>query len=257
VKLIAIAASAALALGAGVLIGGAAGTPQAEAQNAASGFTLSVQQLVINQRISSAAVRRSNQALTRLDALEPRVTALEARVGTTPAAAVAGQPGAQGEQGVQGPQGPKGDQGDPGPQGPAGQGVNSFRFGTNECYPINGSGSFDCYDTSVLPSSNATNKANGWAHFEASTTDGVTTLTFNGTRAFVSCFEYRINGSLPTDPRPNFNTALEDGLWDYRCVNSSSTPTSEVVIEDADLIEVRLSFGAEADERYTWEVVPQ
>jgi hypothetical protein len=117
VKLTAIAASAALALGAGVLIGGAAGTPQAEAQNAASGFTLSVQQLVINQRISSAAVRRVNEALKRLDDLEPRVKALEARVGATPPAAVAGQPGAKGEQGSSGPQGPKGDQGVQGPPG--------------------------------------------------------------------------------------------------------------------------------------------
>jgi hypothetical protein len=120
-----VAAAAALALGAGLLIGGAAGTPQAEAQASPTGFTLSVQQLVINQRISTTAIKRVNEALARLDSLEPRVAALEARLGATPAAAVTGQPGAQGEQGPKGdqgdpgPRGLKGDQGTEGPQGPA------------------------------------------------------------------------------------------------------------------------------------------
>lgn len=115
-----IASAAALALGAGVLAGGALDTPSASAQGSASGVTLSAQQLLINQRISVAAVRRANEAILRLDALEPRVDALEAR---SPGGAAAGAPGAQGAPGAtgeQGPQGPKGDPGEPGPKGDQG-----------------------------------------------------------------------------------------------------------------------------------------
>jgi hypothetical protein len=67
-----------LAIGAGVMIGmgGAvvAGqfTGTASAQSAsASGVTLSAQQLLINQRISQAAVRRSNESLRLLDPIRP------------------------------------------------------------------------------------------------------------------------------------------------------------------------------------------
>jgi hypothetical protein len=76
-----------LALGAGVMLGVGAAivagqmTGQAGGQGgtSTSGVTVSARQLLINQRISQAAIRRSNQSLQRLDALEPRVAAAEPR----------------------------------------------------------------------------------------------------------------------------------------------------------------------------------
>ena len=56
-----MAAGAVLAVGAGVVLGG--GTDHAGAQ---SGFTVTPAQLQINQKISSAAVRRSNRSLNYL-----------------------------------------------------------------------------------------------------------------------------------------------------------------------------------------------
>jgi len=278
-KLPVIACAATLALGAGIVLGGATDTPQASAQMAAANFTLSTGQLKINQRISQAAVRRANEALRRLDALELTVAGLTAPpvtvAGGPSAGAAAGAPGQQGnpgQKGDNGPQGPKGDngpqgpkgdngprgpQGEVGPQGPQGEpgrGVNSFRFGTNHCYPVNDTPTFNCYDSSnSMPSTNAENAAKEWAHFTSEKNGTSTTLTFRTTRSFVSCFEYRVNGSLPTDTRANFNTDLPDGLWDYTCVSASGTTT--VDITDADLIEVRLSFGAEKGERFNWEIV--
>lgn len=51
-KLPVIACAATLALGAGIVLGGATDTPRASAQKAAANFTLSTGQLKINQRIS-------------------------------------------------------------------------------------------------------------------------------------------------------------------------------------------------------------
>ena len=68
------------------------------AAQAGAGFTFSKTQLVINQRISQAAVRRSNRANTRLDELERKM---------------GGGVGGAGAGGAQGPQGP------PGPPGAA------------------------------------------------------------------------------------------------------------------------------------------
>jgi hypothetical protein len=76
-----------------------------EAPEPPAGFQLSVNQLKINQRISQAAVRRSNAATARLDVLEPKVTAL---------AETGGKPGPKGDTGPQGPVGPAGPQGVPG-----------------------------------------------------------------------------------------------------------------------------------------------
>jgi hypothetical protein len=56
--------AAGVALGLGVVVGVEAATDDASAQ---SGFTASAEQLRTNQRISIAAVRRSNEALSLLD----------------------------------------------------------------------------------------------------------------------------------------------------------------------------------------------
>lgn len=294
-RLITGAASAA-AVAAILAGGGALETPTAQAQTTAGGgIQLTAQQLRINQRISQAAVRRSNEALARLDVLEPIVEALRQASGQ-PGAQVAGAPGIQGEAGPAGPAGAEGETGDTGPAGPAGetgpagpegpagetgpagaqgdtgpagptgpagapgQGVNAFRFAGNECYPVApGTGSFDCYDAeAALPSTNAANEAGDAAFFTADTVDGVTTLTFTTRRGFVSCFEYRIDGSAPTIAGPNPNTALPDGRWDFTCISggSAGSPVSDTVeVSDASLIEVRLPFGGESDERFTWTPV--
>jgi hypothetical protein len=63
-----IGVSVGVAAGLAAVAGVEASTDQASAQSAgAAGFTLSTAQLQINQRISQAAVRRSNEALTLLD----------------------------------------------------------------------------------------------------------------------------------------------------------------------------------------------
>ena len=77
----------------------------ARAQEAPAGFELSVNQLRINQRISQAAVRRGNDALAKVAALEPKVAAIETG---------AGKAGPAGPIGPQGPIGPIGPQGVPG-----------------------------------------------------------------------------------------------------------------------------------------------
>lgn len=61
-----------MALGLGVVVAVEAGTDDASAQ---SGFRVSAEQLRINQRISQAAVRRSNQAIDLLDPItrQPRI----------------------------------------------------------------------------------------------------------------------------------------------------------------------------------------
>ncbi len=64
------AAALALAGGLGVLAVNAAGPAGAQSE-----FTVTAEQLRINQRISQAGVRRVNQALTRLEAVETKVNA--------------------------------------------------------------------------------------------------------------------------------------------------------------------------------------
>jgi hypothetical protein len=71
-----------LAIGTGLLMGlggsvaaghmtGQAGAQSQDQAAGSAGFTLSVEQLRINQRISSAAVRRSNESLQLLDPVRP------------------------------------------------------------------------------------------------------------------------------------------------------------------------------------------
>lgn len=93
-KLPVIAGAATLALGAGMLIGGGVDTPSAEAQSA-SAFSVTPQQLQINQRISIAGVKRANDALQQLASL---------------------------------PTGPQGPAGPAGPQGPAGADATNTRW---------------------------------------------------------------------------------------------------------------------------------
>lgn len=104
---VAALAAGAVVAGFGLTAGDHGSTASAQAGGATAGvaaqFAAVRRQLRINQRISAAAVRRSNEALRRLDAAGP-----------------GGQAGPAGAQGPAGPAGPAGPTGPAGPAGPAG-----------------------------------------------------------------------------------------------------------------------------------------
>ena len=100
---VAVAIALVVGLAAAAIVSRAAAP--ARAQETPAGFELSVNQLRINQRISQAAVRRGNDALAKVGALEPKVTAIET---------IGGKAGPVGPVGPQGPIGPIGPQGVPG-----------------------------------------------------------------------------------------------------------------------------------------------
>ena len=52
-----------------------------------------------------------------------------------------------------------------------------------------------------------------------------------------------------TNGGTNYNLAVTDGLYPYQCVNNG---TKTVTVEADDYVEVRMVFGAEADERFGW-----
>jgi hypothetical protein len=103
----------------------------------------------------------------------------------------------------------------------------------------------------ITPSTNDTNRDNGWAHVNQTEVGvGTTTLEFVSTRSFYSCFEYRTDGDTSqASGAPNFNLGVLDGLYPYRCVNNS---TSTLEIDAQEYVEVRMVFGAETDERFDW-----
>lgn len=103
--------------------------------------------------------------------------------------------------------------------------------------------------SAAMPSTNSANQTNGWAHFVVdSSSDGTVQLRFVSQRRFASCFEYRVDNEA-ANSATNYNTAVTDGLWDFKCVNNSETT---VELEYCDLVEVRMVFGAEDDERFDW-----
>jgi hypothetical protein len=102
----------------------------------------------------------------------------------------------------------------------------------------------------VTPSTNDDNRTEGWAHFNvADTRVGEVDIDFVSTRNFASCFEYRSDGEDTSDPRPNFNPDIEDGLWPFTCVNNS---TERLTLYAFEYVEIRMVFGAEGDERFDW-----
>lgn len=105
----------------------------------------------------------------------------------------------------------------------------------------------------VTPSTNDINRTNGWAHVDVTVAKGSAMLTFASTRAFYSCFEYRTDGDtsqiVTTNGGVNYNPLVTDGLYPYRCVNSSTTT---VTVAARAYVEVRMVFGAEGDERFDW-----
>lgn len=105
-------------------------------------------------------------------------------------------------------------------------------------------------DHFTFPSTNDENRTNGWAHVNELAVDiGEITLEFVSTRSFASCFEYRTDGdeSQATDDT-NFNPNAHD-LYPFICVNNNTVVET---FEANEYIEVRMVFGAEADERFDW-----
>ena len=112
-------------------------------------------------------------------------------------------------------------------------------------------GSASAVQNAVTPSTNEINTTNNWAHFSAVAAVGQAEVTFVQPRAFVACFEVRIDGAAPTSPT-NYNPAVTDGLWPFYCVNGT---TRTETFPATDKIEIRMVFGAEADERFDWTTV--
>ncbi|MCW5876507.1 MAG: hypothetical protein KIS85_06450 [Anaerolineales bacterium] len=110
---------------------------------------------------------------------------------------------------------------------------------------------------SVAFADNASNKAGNYAYYEVIdvTTDSIT-IKFTSTRNWSSCFEYRAAGDQPIIVPHTFfplpQVDLSDGRYPHVCVNNSS---ATVTINTSSYAEVRLSFGAEGDERFNWEMV--
>ena len=101
----------------------------------------------------------------------------------------------------------------------------------------------------VTPSTNDANLTKGWAHFNVVDLQvGEVTVDFISSRAFFSCFEYRIDEEPPTGAA-NPNTDVADGLWEFVCVNASTVPRTFTANT---LVEIRMVFGAERDERFDW-----
>lgn len=103
----------------------------------------------------------------------------------------------------------------------------------------------------VFPSTNDQNRANNWAHVNVldDTTPGEITLEFVNPRSFASCFEYRTDGDTSQAlATPNPNSLIPD-RYPHICVNNDSEQRTFPLNQ---YIEVRLSFGAESDERFDW-----
>lgn len=106
----------------------------------------------------------------------------------------------------------------------------------------------------VFPSTNEINKTKGWAQVnELNKLPGSTKFELKSTRSFGSCFEYRTDGDtsqiITENDGKNYNTLVIDGLYPYECVNNS---TNELTISANEFVEIRLTFGAESDERFAW-----
>ncbi len=103
---------------------------------------------------------------------------------------------------------------------------------------------------SVTPSTNDINKTKGWAHVnQVSQGVGTTDLKFVNTRAFFSCFEYRVDNESNTVDGANPNTLVTDGRWTQVCLNNSAQTKT---IPANEYVDVRMVYGAESDERFDW-----
>lgn len=106
----------------------------------------------------------------------------------------------------------------------------------------------------TTPSTNDINRTNGWAYVDVVTVGvGEIELKFTNERSFASCFEYRTDGDtsqvIASNGGVNYNPAVTDGLYPFTCLNNNETTK---LLEANEYVEVRMVFGAEADERFDW-----
>jgi hypothetical protein len=105
----------------------------------------------------------------------------------------------------------------------------------------------------AFPSTNAINIEKGWANVTWNAADagvGEAPLKFTQPRTFIACFEYRVDNEDPYYPdADNFNAHITDGLWRYTCVSNNEAVLNLTATSHVD---VRLTFGAEGDERFDW-----
>ena len=103
----------------------------------------------------------------------------------------------------------------------------------------------------VFPSTNAANFAAGWANVTWNSNDaglGEAPLKFTQPRGFAACFEIRIDDEPPV-AGTNYNPQITDGRWNFRCVSGGSV---EETFTANSHVDIRMSFGAETDERFDW-----
>lgn len=105
----------------------------------------------------------------------------------------------------------------------------------------------------AFPSTNEANIGKAWAHVTWNSNDagvGEAPLKFTSTRAFSSCFEIRIDDEPPLeDPHLYWPERYLDGSWEVQCVSNSTT---EELYTATSHVDVRMSLGAEGDERFDW-----
>ena len=103
----------------------------------------------------------------------------------------------------------------------------------------------------VFPSTNEINKTKVWSQVNIlEELPGSTKFEVKNPRGFLACFEYRTDGDI-TQKISDTNTNIEvtDGLYPNVCV----TNTVETITISANVyVEIRLAFGGEKDERFTW-----
>lgn len=109
----------------------------------------------------------------------------------------------------------------------------------------------------AFPSTNAANISNGWANVTWNADDaglGEAPLKFTQPRNFAACFEVRIDDEPPAnDPHLYWPERYLDGSWEIRCVGGSygAGPIEETFTATSH-VDVRLTLGAEGDERFDW-----
>jgi hypothetical protein len=121
-------------------------------------------------------------------------------------------------------------------------------------------------NTYVFTSTNPANIAADGPSVEAvQNDDGTITLNFTAGgpahNYYQSCFEYRTDGGVPEQRlttgsppvfRTNYLPGLNDGLWPFKCVGDGQPHTATVTVPVLQYAEVRLSFGAESNDRFDW-----
>lgn len=109
----------------------------------------------------------------------------------------------------------------------------------------------------TFPSTNEANIARGWANVTWNSSDaglGVAPLKFTQPRTFGACFEIRIDDEAPlNDPHQRWPSLYLGGSWQILCVGGAYGPaTIEQTFHATSHVDVRMTGGAERDERFDW-----